>query len=78
VSTVLASKVPYIETPRAHEEAYKYGVLHRDISDNNVRITANGDGILTDWDLAIRVKTPHGQLIEPTKARQRYRTVSTP
>ena len=36
----------------AHEGAYKTGILHRDISDNNVLLTEDEDGILTDWDLA--------------------------
>ena len=59
----------------AHKEAYlKVGILHRDISDNNVMIDDNGRGILTDWELAIRVKARDGNFLE-LGPRQRYRTV---
>ncbi|KAH6897912.1 hypothetical protein BKA70DRAFT_745094 [Coprinopsis sp. MPI-PUGE-AT-0042] len=57
----------------AHEGAFSIGILHRDISDNNVLLTDNDEGVLTDWDLCIVVKYPDGSP-RPLSARQRYRT----
>jgi RIO-like serine/threonine protein kinase len=40
----------------AHNAAFFVaGVLHRDISVGNVILTAEGRGLLIDWDLCIRV-----------------------
>ena len=39
--------------PTAHHGAYDAGVLHGDISINNILIDLDtGEGILNDWDLA--------------------------
>lgn len=40
----------------AHQDAYeKCGILHRDVSGNNVMMKDDGRGILNDWDQARRV-----------------------
>ncbi|KAG6909469.1 hypothetical protein DXG01_017191 [Tephrocybe rancida] len=37
----------------AHRQAYELaGVIHRDVSSNNILITLSGGGILNDWDMA--------------------------
>ena len=42
-------------TTSAHSQAWEAGVLHRDISDSNIRIIIRDDGttqgLLLDWDL---------------------------
>ncbi|KAH6912879.1 hypothetical protein BKA70DRAFT_1531416 [Coprinopsis sp. MPI-PUGE-AT-0042] len=44
-----------------HYEAYALcGILHRDISLDNIMVTALGDGILCDWDRAQQIITPDG------------------
>ena len=67
----------------AHKQAWKIGILHRDISAGNILIVDNGElnpedtnepirkGLLIDWDLSKSV-TQDG----PTTARQYTRTVS--
>lgn len=40
----------------AHRDAYeKCGILHRDVSGNNVMMKDDGGGILNDWDQARKV-----------------------
>jgi hypothetical protein len=66
----------------AHEQAWKIGILHRDISASNILIVDNGElnpeemneptGMLIDWDLSKSVTKDDG----PTTARQYTRTVS--
>ena len=66
----------------AHEQAWKTGILHRDISAGNILIVDNGElnpedtneptGMLIDWDLSKSVTKDDG----PTTARQYTRTVS--
>ncbi|KAF9530094.1 hypothetical protein CPB83DRAFT_893017 [Crepidotus variabilis] len=63
----------------AHSEAFEAGVLHRDISDNNVLmirdpVSQTVKGILADWDMALRFsKDGAGNMIQPPGARQRHR-----
>ena len=41
----------------AHKEAYESaGILHRDISAENILITDDGHGLLIDWDISKRVE----------------------
>ncbi|KAJ8523318.1 hypothetical protein ONZ45_g140 [Pleurotus djamor] len=41
---------------KGHKQAYKLcNLLHRDVSGGNILILDNGDGLLNDWDLAIRL-----------------------
>jgi serine/threonine protein kinase len=57
----------------AHKGAYLQGILHRDISLNNILITENPSfegGMLIDWDLC---KTSTG--VEPGAAHWPSRTV---
>ncbi|CAA7269107.1 unnamed protein product [Cyclocybe aegerita] len=49
----------------AHCQAlHKCGILHRDVSVNNIMIGAGGRGVLNDWDMAKRVGIP-GQTPPP-------------
>ncbi|KAF9474199.1 hypothetical protein BDN70DRAFT_842624 [Pholiota conissans] len=41
---------------KAHDQIYKLGILHRDISVGNILILPNGRGILIDFDLCKRVE----------------------
>ncbi|KAI5984862.1 hypothetical protein EDD15DRAFT_2374764 [Pisolithus albus] len=55
----------------AHWQAYeKAGVLHRDISVNNILIDENGNGVLIDWELALFLNDP----IHTTVAKRHDRT----
>ncbi|KAJ8487866.1 hypothetical protein ONZ45_g14177 [Pleurotus djamor] len=41
---------------KGHQQAYNLcNLLHRDVSGGNILILDNGDGLLNDWDLAIRL-----------------------
>lgn len=66
----------------AYLAAYKNGVLHRDISINNILLTrVNGSvkGKLMDWDLSVKLeRDDKGQLLPPKESRQRHRAVSCP
>ncbi|KAG6842738.1 hypothetical protein H0H87_010763, partial [Tephrocybe sp. NHM501043] len=59
---------------KAHEQAVKAGVLHRDISDGNVLITESGRGILNDWDMAIYLPTADDKEASPRRPRRHERT----
>ncbi|KAF9530095.1 hypothetical protein CPB83DRAFT_851555 [Crepidotus variabilis] len=63
----------------AHRRAYELGILHRDISDNNVLLVRKADdsvaGVLADWDMALKFERDSAQnVIPPTTQRQRHRT----
>ncbi|KJA18888.1 hypothetical protein HYPSUDRAFT_44722 [Hypholoma sublateritium FD-334 SS-4] len=63
----------------AHDGAwFKCQILHRDISVGNIVITADGEGILIDWDLCVKFpKRPSSQTEElqaPMVARRFART----
>ena len=73
-------KKKLINVLEAHRGAYLHGVLHRDISNNNVRIVRDAEGrakgILADWDMALEFqRDPSGNVIPPKAPRQRFRTV---
>lgn len=41
----------------AHDGAYfDARILHRDISEGNIIITTEGEGLLIDWDLCINLR----------------------
>ncbi|KAG6846281.1 hypothetical protein H0H93_014878 [Arthromyces matolae] len=68
VSDVIAKPLDKVENSKhmmlvfsqaftAHRQAYeRCEIIHRDISDNNIMITASGGGILNDWDMAKKKK----------------------
>ncbi|KAG6816028.1 hypothetical protein H0H87_009274 [Tephrocybe sp. NHM501043] len=59
---------------KAHEQAVKAGVLHRDISESNILITESGRGILNDWDMAIYLPTDNDKDTSPRRPRRHERT----
>ncbi|KAJ3512352.1 hypothetical protein NLJ89_g3568 [Agrocybe chaxingu] len=61
----------------AHDDALNLcGILHRDVSENNVMMTADGKGILNDWDLAKKIGIPGKDPPKPKVGSRRhpYRT----
>jgi RIO-like serine/threonine protein kinase len=58
------------DRPLAHSDAYKAGILHRDISPGNIIIGPKG-GLLIDWDLSKPIQTPS----KPETPRRVTRTV---
>ncbi|KAJ3504553.1 hypothetical protein NLJ89_g7876 [Agrocybe chaxingu] len=60
----------------AHTQALVVrGILHRDVSEDNVMIDENGRGILNDWDLAKRIWIPGSDVLpKDDLARHSYRT----
>ena len=65
----------WLKTALAHEAAYNVGYLHRDISDNDIMVVLEDgkpvEGILSDWDLALRVKDENGNWVKEHNRRQR-------
>lgn len=53
----------------ALDGAHEAGILHRDISFNNIMLNENGEAIVNDWDHAGNVKR------EPGKPHRTFRTV---
>ena len=62
----------FILTPlKALKDAEKAGLLHRDISFNNIMLNDNGKVVVNDWDHAGLIRDESGQ------PHQAFRTVGT-
>ncbi|EEB99899.1 hypothetical protein MPER_00299, partial [Moniliophthora perniciosa FA553] len=55
---------------QAHTEAYRQGILHRDISIGNILISENGGGLLVDWDFSRPIVNPEVRVMARTGTRQ--------
>ncbi|KAG6815598.1 hypothetical protein H0H87_000264, partial [Tephrocybe sp. NHM501043] len=58
---------------KAHEQAVKAGVLHRNINEGNILITESGRGILNDWDMAIYLPKANDEDASLRRPRQHER-----
>ncbi|KAI3597567.1 other 1 protein kinase [Moniliophthora roreri] len=51
---------------QAHTEAYRKGILHRDISIGNILISENGGGLLIDWEFGKSIANPEVRVMART------------
>ncbi|ESK82291.1 other 1 protein kinase [Moniliophthora roreri MCA 2997] len=51
---------------QAHTEAYRKGILHRDISIGNILISENGGGLLIDWEFSKPIANPEVRVMART------------
>ncbi|ESK81051.1 other 1 protein kinase, partial [Moniliophthora roreri MCA 2997] len=51
---------------QAHTEAYRRGILHRDISIGNILINEDGGGLLIDWEFSKPIANPEVRVMART------------
>uniref|UniRef100_A0A0W0G8T5 Fungal-type protein kinase domain-containing protein n=1 Tax=Moniliophthora roreri TaxID=221103 RepID=A0A0W0G8T5_MONRR len=57
---------------QAHTEAYRKGILHRDISIGNILISENGGGLLIDWEFGKSIANPEVRVMARTVGLLRH------
>ena len=71
VRPILAATLAFVDLDTlALGAAFEAGILHRDVSFNNIMITKDGEVIVNDWDHAGKAK------LNPEECRKAFRTVS--